>query len=108
MKRRALLGAGLIMLAAVSFAATTACEILLPQATQAGATTLAPGQYRVELEGSQAVFTNVMTGRSFAASVKVATTRNHQESAIAVDRRGGIRILKFIELRNSDQTLEFE
>ena len=103
-----MVSAGLLTLATVSLAAPRKCEILLPQRTLAGPNTLAPGQYRVEVEGTQAVFTNVMTGRAVAAPVKVETTKNHEATAVAVDKRGDERVLKSIELANSDQTLQFE
>lgn len=103
-----MLSAGILTLAAVSLAAPKTCEILLPRRTVAGTNTLAPGQYRVEVEGTQAVFTNVMTGRAVTAPVKVETTKNHEASAVAVDKRGDTRVLKSIELANSDQTLQFE
>lgn len=103
-----MLSAGILAFTALSVAAPKSCEILLPQRTVAGTNTLAPGQYRVQVEGTQAVFTNVMTGRAVAAPVKVETTKNHEASAVAVDKRGDTRVLKSIELANSDQTLQFE
>jgi hypothetical protein len=108
MRMKALLGIAALAFAGVSFAGTRFCEILLPQQTHAGATVLAPGQYRVEWDGPTAIFTNVMTRRTFAAPVKVATTKTHETTAIEVDKRGGGRFLKSIDLANSNQTLQFE
>lgn len=105
---KAMLSAGVLTLAAVSLAAPKTCEILLPQRTLAGVNTLAPGQYRVEVDGTQAVLTNVMTGRAVAAPVKVETTKNHEATSVAVDKRGDTRVLRSIELAHSDQTLQFE
>jgi hypothetical protein len=108
MKMKALAGFALLTMAAVSFASPRSCEILLPRQTRAGATTLAPGQYRVEVEGSRAIFTNVMTGHAFIAPVKVETTKAHAAILVEVDKRAGGRFLKSIDLANSDETLEFE
>lgn len=108
MSIKALLGIGLLAMGALSFATPKDCEVLIPRQTHAGASTLAPGQYRVEVQGSNAVFTNVKTGQAIAAPVKVETTKAHEATSIEVDKRGDDRFLKSIDLANSDQTLEFE
>jgi hypothetical protein len=97
-----------LALSEIAVASAPRCEILLPAGTQAGATFLAPGQYRVEVEGSRAIFTNVMTHRSFAAPVKVETTKPHETTVIQVGKQGSVRFLKSIDLGNSDETLQFE
>src|SRR5579859_4787049 len=98
MRLKVVLAATILALAASSFAAPPSCEILLPQSTRAGTATLEPGQYRVEVEGSEAVLTNVVTGHAFTAAVRVETTKSHADPAVAVDNRGGTRFLKSIEL----------
>jgi len=95
-------------LSAFAIADTSRYEILLPAQTHAGATLLAPGQYVVEVDGSRAIFTNVMTGHSFAAPVKVENTKPHEATAIQVGKQGGRHFLKSIDLAGSDETLEFK
>ena len=89
-------------------AAMPDCEILLPKPTQAGEVVLAPGQYRVWVNGSNAVFLDVVSRHSFKAPVRVETTKPHEVSNIAVDKRGESRILKSIDLAGTDETLQFE
>ncbi len=55
-----------------------------------------------------AIFTNVATRHSFAAPVKVETTKTHEATAVEVDKKGGCRVLKSIDLADSAQTLQFE
>jgi hypothetical protein len=98
---------GVIALSAFA-ASTPRCEILLPAQTHAGATLLAPGQYVVEVDGSRAIFTNVITGHSFAAPVKVETTKPHEATTIQVGKQGDGHFIKSIDLAGSDETLEFE
>jgi hypothetical protein len=100
--------AGVLALSAFAVAETPRCEILLPARTQAGATVLAPGQYVVEVDGSRAIFTNVITRHSFAAPVRVETTKLHEATAIQVGKQGDAHFLRSIDLAGSDETLEFE
>lgn len=108
MTMKLVIGLGALTLAGVLFAGTKPCEVLLPQQTRAGAATLAPGQYRVEVEGAQAIFTNILTRQSFVTPVTVRTTKLHEDAAIEVNKRDGARFVKSIDLADSDQTLQFE
>jgi hypothetical protein len=108
MRTKALLALGVLAAAAMAVASTPSYEILLPKPTQAGALLLAAGQYRVWLNGSNAVFLDVASRHSFVAPVKVETTKPHEVTNIEVDKRGEARILKSIDLAGTDETLEFE
>ena len=108
MRTKALLLIGALVLATIAVAGTPSYEILLPRPTQAGTLLLAPGQYRVWLSGSNAVFTNVVSRHSFMAPVKVEATKPHQVTNIEVGKRGDERFLISIDLAGTDATLQFE
>ena len=108
MRFKAKLLAGALAVAAVAVAAMPDCEILLPKTTQAGDVVLAPGQYRIWVNGSKAVFLDMATRHSFIAAVRVATTKPHEATSIAMDKRGDTRILRSIDLAGTNETLEFD
>jgi|SRR5579863_5359105 len=108
MRTKALLLAGALALATAAMAAAPSCEILLLKPTQAGALVLAPGQYRVWVRGSQAIFTDVVSRHTFVAAVKIESTEPHEVTKVDVDKRGEARVLRSIDLAGTDETLEFE
>ena len=62
---------GALALVALCSANAETYEILLPQAIHAGAVLLQPGQYRVKVDGSNAIFEEVRSERLFQTAVKV-------------------------------------
>lgn len=107
MTKKALLFAGALALSTLSIASAKSYEILLSKPTQAGQTQLAAGQYRVTLEGSNAIFTSVETNHSFVAPVKVENAQKHDVTSIEVNNDGGNAHLTSIELGGSSETLQF-
>jgi len=107
MTKQAMLFLGALALATVSFASPKSYQILLISPTQAGATTLAAGEYRVQVQGSNAVFTNLGSNRSFTAPVKVSTTEKHETTAVETRNDAGTARLNSIELGGTDETLQF-
>jgi hypothetical protein len=57
-KLRSLVIVGALALSSAVLASAKTYDITLPAATKAGAVELQPGQYKVKIEGSQAVFTD--------------------------------------------------
>ncbi len=107
MTKKSLLFVGALALSTISIASAKSYEILLPKTTQAGQMQLAAGQYRVKLEGANAIFTNVETNHSFVAPVKVENTQKHEVTAVEVNNQGGSSHLTSIELGGSSETLQF-
>lgn len=95
--------AALALSAGLSLAHAKSYEILLPQTTQAGQMQLAAGQYRLIVEGDNAIFTNVQTNHSFVAPVKVETTQKHDVTSVEVKDSH----ITSIQLGGSNETLEF-
>ena len=57
-------------LALASIASAKSYDIVLSAPAKAGAVQLSAGEYSLKVQGSNAVFTNVDTGKSFTAPVK--------------------------------------
>ncbi len=107
MTKKSLLFLGTLALAAVAFAGPKSYNILLIAPTQAGANQLAAGEYRVQVQGSNAVFTNVENRHSFVAPVTVATTQKHEVTAVETKTDAGSARLTSIDLGGSSETLQF-
>lgn len=107
MTKTSLLFLGALALSTVAFASPKSYEILLTSATHAGANQLAAGEYRVEVQGSNAIFTNLDNRHSFVAPVKIATTQKHQETAVEIQNDPGNSHITAIDLGGSNETLQF-
>jgi hypothetical protein len=107
MTKKSLLFAGALALSTICMASQKSYEILLPKTTQAGAMQLAAGQYRVTVEGANAVFTSVKTNHSFVAPVRVESTQKHEVTAVEITTDAEATHLTSIDLGGSNETLEF-
>ena len=98
---------GALALSTLAMAKTKSYEILLVNPAQAGSNQLAAGQYRVEVSGSNAVFTSLSNHHSFVAPVKVETTKKHETTAVETKSDAGHDRITSIDLGGSDATLQF-
>jgi hypothetical protein len=103
MTKKSLLFIGALALSTVAFGSTKSYEILLATPAQAGQMQLAAGEYRLQVEGSNAIFTNVNNGHSFVASVKIENTQKHEVTAVETKDSH----ITSIDLRGTTETLEF-
>jgi hypothetical protein len=96
-------------LAASLFAANArSCEIFLASPTQAGSVLLLPGQYRVSLDGGEAVFQDVRSTRSFRTAVKVEDNGSaYDATRISTTHDSGARRMNAIEFEGSGTRIEF-
>jgi hypothetical protein len=107
MTKKSLLFIGALALSTVSFASTKSYEVLIVTPTQAGATQLAAGEYRLQVEGSNAIFTNIDTNHSFVAPVQIEATQKHQMTAVETKKDGSNTRITCIDLGGSTETLQF-
>jgi hypothetical protein len=107
MTKKSLLFLGALALSTVAFASSKSYDIVLTAPTQAGGNQLAAGEYRLQVQGSNAIFTSVDTRHSFVAPVKVATTQKHEETAVETKKDAGTPHITSIDLGGSDETLQF-
>lgn len=98
-----------LLLAGVTLSAPRSCEILLASPTKAGDILLQPGQYRVSVDGSDAVFQEVRSARLFRTSVKVEDAgAAFERTRIRTSRETGPRRVDAIEIEGSSTRLEFQ
>ena len=98
------------ILALASFAAANAksYDIVLDNAVKAGSVQLEPGAYTVKVKGASAVFTSVRSGKSYTATVKLASDGSkHDATSVRIVAEDGAEVLKSIRLGGSNTTLEF-
>jgi hypothetical protein len=90
-------------LALAGIASAKSYDIVLSASAQAGSVQLAAGEYSLKLQGTNAVFTNVATGKSVTAPVKVENAAKKFEET-AVDSNANK--ITAIELGGSNTKLE--
>ena len=83
-------------------------SVVLSTPTKAGSVDLAPGDYKMKVEGSNAIFTNERTGASVTVPVKVEDTQTKFNSTVLDTKmQGNTAQLIAIELGGSKVKLEF-
>lgn len=107
MTKKSLLFIGALALSTLSFASTKSYEIMLANPAQAGLMQLAPGEYHLQVQGSNAVFTSIQTNHSFVAPVKIETTQKHETTAVETKTDAGNAHITSIDLGGSNETLLF-
>src|SRR5665213_2476101 len=71
MTGKSLLIVGALTLTSLGIASAKSYDIILSSPAKAGATELKPGEYKLKVEGSQAVFTDQQSSKSFSIPIKV-------------------------------------
>jgi len=108
MKRRPLFLAGTLMLAGLSIASAKSYDVVMTEPARAGQVELARGEYKLKVEGSNAIFTEVNTGKSVTTPVKVTSAdKKHDSTAVETTKTADGDKVKTIELGGSKDTLEF-
>lgn len=106
MKKSLLIGA--LTLASFSMAFAKTYDIVLSNSAKVGSVELKAGEYKVKMEGSNAVFTNVQTSEKFTAPAKLENTgKKHDYTAVQSTTQNGTDHIQAIELGGSQDTLEF-
>jgi hypothetical protein len=105
MKTKSLLFIGTLALAGI--ASAKSYDIVLSAPAKAGAVQLNAGEYSLKVQGSNAVFTNMETGKSFSAPVKVQTgSKKFENTAVDTEKENGADEIKSIELGGSNTQLQ--
>ncbi len=99
---------GTLALASVAMAGAKSYDVALSAPAKAGSVQLAPGEYKVKVEGSNAVFTDEHTRASFTVPVKIEN-RNTKFNSTALDttKQGNTDQITSIELGGSNVKLDF-
>jgi outer membrane lipoprotein-sorting protein len=92
----------------LSVASAKTYDILLSQPTKAGNLTLKPGEYRLNVNGTKVVFTDVQTTKSFKTDVKVENSDvKFDDTKIDSSSEGSTSVIKDIELGGSKTKIDF-
>jgi len=105
MNAKSLLLIGTLALAGI--ASAKSYDIVLSSPTKAGNVQLAAGEYSLKVKGNSAIFTNVETGKSFTAPVKVEDAgKKYDTTAVDSNKQNGTDEITAIELGGSSTKLE--
>jgi hypothetical protein len=107
MKKLAVIG--VLALSCLSIASAKSYELTLASPTKAGKVQLKPGLYRLKIDGSNAVFTEVDNDKSFTVPVKVnsAGTKKFDQTRVDATKDNGTDVIQDIELGGSTTKVEF-
>ncbi|MGP8245703.1 MAG: hypothetical protein ACLQVN_14440 [Bryobacteraceae bacterium] len=106
--KKLLLLIGLVSLSSLSFAGTKSYELVLDSPAKVGALQLAPGDYKVKLDGSTAIFTDTRTNNSVSTAVKVETNgKKFAHTAVDSTKDGAADRVESIEFGGSTTKLAF-
>lgn len=107
MKTKSLL-IGVFALASVALAAGKTYDVTISKAAKAGSVELAPGEYQLKVEGTNAVFTN-RRRQSFTTAVKVESgAKKFQNTAVDSSEEGSKDLIHSITLAGSTTKIDFE
>jgi hypothetical protein len=108
MTTRSLLLAGTLALSCLTLANAKSYNIMLSSPANAGTLQLKAGAYQVKVEGSNAVFTNVDSGKKFTAPVKIENaSKKFDQTAVDTTSKSGTDQIQSIELGGSTTQLQF-
>jgi len=108
MTAKSLILTATLAVASMSVAAAKSYEIVLSAPAKAANIRLDAGQYRMKMEGVNAVFTNTETGKTFTAPAKVENAQKKFDyTAVETTKESDADHIKSIELGGTNTTVEF-
>jgi len=106
MTGKSLLFVGALTLSSLGIASAKSYDIVLDAPAKAGATELKPGEYKVKVEGSQAIFTDAQHGKSVNIPVKAENNdKRFENTAVESKNQDGIENIQAIDLGGSNTRL---
>ena len=108
MQTKSIFIVGALALATLNIASAKSYDITLGAPTMAGNTELKAGEYKLKVDGNQAVFTNPENAKSFTAPVRIENSdRKFDQTAIQSSTQNGTDSIREIDLGGSTTKLEF-
>jgi outer membrane lipoprotein-sorting protein len=108
MKPRTLLLTGALAILTLSVASAKTYDILLSSPTKAGTLQLKPGEYKMSVNGTKVIFTDVNTTKTFKTDVKVENSdAKFDDTKINTLKDGSSSVIKDIELGGSKTKIDF-
>jgi len=107
MKKSFVLGV-VLSLSSLCFAGQKSYNVVFSTPATVGGVQLKAGEYKVKVDGTNAVFTDQNLKSVASAPVKVATgDRKFEHTAVSAAKEGGVEKVVAIELGGSNTRLEF-
>jgi hypothetical protein len=108
MTAKSLLFVGALGLASLGIASAKSYDIMLNAPAMAGSTQLKPGEYKLKVEGTQAVFAEVEGSKTWTVPVKVENAaQKFDQTAVESSIQGDVAHIHTIDLGGSNTKLEF-
>jgi hypothetical protein len=108
MSAKSLLIVGALGIASIGIASAKTYDIRLESPAMVGNTELKAGEYKLKVEGTQVVFTDVQSSRTFTAAVKVANgAQKFGETVVETTQQADMAHIDAIDLAGSSTKLEF-
>lgn len=105
---KSLLLTGALSVASLSIASAKSYDIVLTGPTMVAHTQLNPGEYKVKVEGANAVFTAVETGKSYSAPAKIETApKKFDVTAVGTEKKPDAEHINSIELGGTNTRIDF-
>lgn len=109
MKLRIAFALIVLILASASIAVAGSYGFTVTTPLKAGSVELAPGDYKVAVQGSVAIVTNLQTDKSFTLIVKTETAETKfATTSLNTSKKDGRSVLGAIEVGGSTTKLVFE
>ena len=103
-----ILAIGVLTLSSLSILSAKTYEIMLTTTTKVGSIQLKPGQYKVKVEGANAIFTEGNSSKTFTAPVKVENgDKKFDSTTVQTTKDGDGDRLEEIDLGGSKTKLGF-
>jgi hypothetical protein len=107
MKKSLVLGV-VLSLSSLCFAGQKSYDVIFSAPATVGSVKLAAGEYKVKVDGANAVFTDSKTFKTVSTPVKVETgTKKFQFTAVDATKAEGVDKINAIELGGSSTKLAF-
>jgi hypothetical protein len=108
MTNKTLMWVAALALATFSVANAKTYDIVLSAPTKVGNTQLTAGEYKMKVEGANAIFTDQKTFKSVTVPAKVeSSSKKFESTQIDAEKQGDMDHIKAIELGGSTTKLEF-
>jgi hypothetical protein len=97
-----------LALSSLTIVSAKTYEIILSGPTKAGNVQLKAGQYKLKVEGDNAIFTEVNSSKSFTTPVKVQTgEKKFDDTKVQTTKDGNVDKIEEIDLGGSKTKLGF-
>jgi hypothetical protein len=108
MNTKSLLIAGALTLASFGIASAKSYDVIFSNPTMVGNTELKAGQYKLKVQGGQAVFTGAEDSKSVSVPVKIENNNSKfDETRVETTKQNGMDSIQVINLGGSATKLEF-